>query len=199
MPFFKQNPINTSSNPKLERKLRTNKRLTKILVILLAPFVVGFIIEIIFFAWGLLFGFRNAAQDELKPVLSQVEAMGGYKICDNGDPGLGPDNLDPWYHIYYELPGALDLATRIKSIAGPLGYQLKDDAVAIEGSKESVPRGDADYWQAVPFKNRELRVVVHRSGTLGLECSKDYGKTKAIDAGRAVVEVDLILYRSGYH
>lgn len=81
------------------------KRVTKWLIpsILIT---VGIIIIFLISTWLLLFNTRsNPAYTAAKPIETALLKQGAVKKCETGDPGLGPDNDEPWYEAYYEVQG----------------------------------------------------------------------------------------------
>jgi hypothetical protein len=46
----------------------------------------------------------NPAADAGRRLSAQIRAQGGEELCTDGDPGLGPDNVQPWYMAWVEVP-----------------------------------------------------------------------------------------------
>lgn len=46
----------------------------------------------------------NPAADAGRRLSEEVRAHGGDELCTDGDPGLGPDNSQPWYTAWVEVP-----------------------------------------------------------------------------------------------
>src|SRR5690242_10330275 len=63
-----------------------------------------FTLPFLFFIWviialGGLGLHSNDATKAAEPVMTQLDKIGGHKLCDNGDPGYGIDNWAPWYDV----------------------------------------------------------------------------------------------------
>ncbi len=112
----------------------------------------------------------NPAADRLRPLEQQIRAEGGTQICDNGDPGLGPDNVQPWKSVYYRMPASDAAYARIKARAQSEGLTPGDDY--LHGGLE----------------------LSETRGRVSLLCSTGtYGQTYTPPAGDMVVSVQLSL------
>lgn len=81
----------------------------------------------------------NPAADAGSRLSAQVRASGGAELCTDGDPGLGPDNVQPWYSAWVEVPessadeGALSAAFQragFRPVAGTAGVAVAGKARA---------------------------------------------------------------------
>jgi len=66
----------------------------------------------------------NPAQASLRPFSDKVDQIGGTRLCDAGDPGIGPDNTSPWYSVAYVLPDTPDFNYDIVALAQKYGYVM---------------------------------------------------------------------------
>lgn len=48
----------------------------------------------------------NRAADAGRPLSAALRAHGGSELCTAADPGVGPDNVQPWYTAYLEVPSS---------------------------------------------------------------------------------------------
>lgn len=63
----------------------------------------------------------NRAQSHIDPFTSTLESLGGHRICDDGDAGIGSDNLTPWYEVYYLVPLGGSTASALKQLPSATG------------------------------------------------------------------------------
>lgn len=149
----------------------------------------------------------NQAEESLRPMLDQLDALGGKRICYNGDSGRSISNKSPWYQAYYTVPDAATLAESIKAIAASEGYALKEDSVFINDLKGLsrddgslvVPYGDerfnpnSDYLIATD-KSNILQVTINRDAAVALYCIDGaYGRQQNTSEGSAIVNLQLSL------
>ena len=73
----------------------------------------------------------NVARDQAQPFIARVQAVGGDKLCDNGDGGHGIDNDQPWYQAYYRISDHPGLKLDLTSHAARLGLALRQDTELI--------------------------------------------------------------------
>ncbi|HEY4020405.1 MAG TPA: hypothetical protein VGM75_17065 [Pseudonocardiaceae bacterium] len=69
----------------------------------------------------------NAAQDAVNVIVDGLAAAHPKQLCDNGDPGRGIDNYQPWYDDFLEVDAAPDPVALIVSTAQHAGYHLSAD------------------------------------------------------------------------
>ena len=48
----------------------------------------------------------NPAKDDGSRLSAALRSHGGDELCSDADPGLGPDNTQPWYSAWVEVPTA---------------------------------------------------------------------------------------------
>lgn len=160
------------------------------------------IIPLVFFAWLFisLGGFKdNQAETDFKPIARQITAMGGQKICSNGDDGYGIDNTVPWYQVYYSIPDAPDLTTKVKGLAAEQGYNLSENSNLIKNLQDqNVAFGDegpnarSDYLVGKHSKT-SLEITINRQTSVPLYCGvSDYGKRRAT-GNDAIIDFKLTL------
>jgi hypothetical protein len=144
----------------------------------------------LFMALGAWHG--NQAQKDFEPIANQITALGGTKLCDNGDSGYGIDNTTPWYQVYYTVPDAADLTNKIKAIADQQGYRLEIDTAHIRqlkglpdehgtysgsyGGEQFNPKSDYLIGES---GDKSLSITINRQTTVALYCETDYGKKQS--------------------
>lgn len=69
---------------------------------------------------------------------SVVEQDGGARVCGRGDPGLGPDNVRPWYDAVYAVPPDDRLQGRLERRAAREGWEVVPNADAEAGTVPQV-------------------------------------------------------------
>ena len=115
----------------------------------------------------------NPAASTGLPLEKTVEAAGGHRLCGDGDPGLGPDNTEPYFFTEYEVPAAVHLRPRLVAQAQQLGWPVSDD-----------PGGLA---------SRTPEVLIQEGGTTDTQACGVYGKTVRASAGTHLVELEVAL------
>ena len=144
----------------------------------------------------------NQAQYDFQPIASQIESLGGKKLCDNGDAGYGPDNLRPWYQVYYRISDSASLTNSVEAIAAKQGYHLQADTQLIsqlQGAGSAVPYGNehfnpkSDYLIGKNGQNT-LSVTINRQASVALYCGvEQYGKQVPTGVSDAILNFDLSL------
>jgi len=95
---------------------RLSKKHRKILR--LAASFLGVIVFPVLFVMIMSFIFPNKAQTENKRIYKNLSTLHAKLICDNGDPGQGPDNTTPWYTAYYYIDGTSTAVQKIEGFHG---------------------------------------------------------------------------------
>ncbi len=130
-------------------------------------------------------GFReNTAATALQPILEEVEALGGERVCSHGDAGYSPSNNQPWEHVTFAVPNG-DLQEQLTRIAADSGYRLQpldlgkmvDDVILQDGE-------DGGHQLTVAILETDQPVVL---------CSA--GDPVQSEDGEVFVEVNLSLER----
>jgi hypothetical protein len=146
------------------------------------------------------YGHSNHAQADLRPILRQVQNLGGKAICDNGDNGYTLDNNQPWYEAYYTISSTASLTSRIESISASQGYKLKIDSTTISQLKS-----DGNYYGAQQKYNPAsdylvgqkggayLNIIINRDTSVALNCSSGtYGRLQNTN-GNAIIDFSMSL------
>lgn len=163
--------------------------------ILLIIFAIVLLIPILFFTWAfiVLGGLKgNQAKNDTQPLISQIESIGGQKICDAGYNGYGIDEDGPEYSIYFKLPNNSKLTSNIQKYTTQLGYIL-------ENNNSSIPYGlksgrGSEYFSSEKGNRNKMNVAIYRNMTVPLYCGKSFdGSKKYATNGDAVVYISLIL------
>lgn len=76
--------------------------------------------------WGIAyFLFHNRAADIAAPLERSLVVAGAAKECDGGDPGRGPDNIESYYGVSYDVRMSKDDAISLMyRVAKDNGYNL---------------------------------------------------------------------------
>ncbi|MGN6444379.1 hypothetical protein [Amnibacterium sp.] len=85
----------------------------------------------------------NPARDAADRLAAVVTSAGGHRICGQGDPGRGPDNLQPWYDELLTAPANDRLRQRLVDRANRLGWIVSTDD-AYDFQRRPTPRVDID-------------------------------------------------------
>lgn len=149
----------------------------------------------------------NDAESASKPIVSQIDKIGGKKICSNGDGGHGIDNTTPWYDVYYTVPDSAQLTGEVKHIASGAGYTLSVDHATINqlhglpDSKGVVtePYGGEKYNPKSDYLmgkngNKQLSVTINRQTAVALYCGGgQYGRKQTADNGIAIIDLSFTI------
>ncbi|HVX58303.1 MAG TPA: DUF4190 domain-containing protein [Candidatus Saccharimonadales bacterium] len=149
----------------------------------------------------------NSAESASKPLATQIESIGGKKICSNGDGGHGIDNTTPWYDVYYTVPDNAHLTGKVKDIASSAGYNLSVDRATInqlQGIPDSngsitEPYGGEKYnpksdYLAGHNGDKNLTIKINRQTEVALYCdSGQYGRQQTAGNGVAILELSFTL------
>lgn len=65
----------------------------------------------------------NPAADAGSRLSAQLRAQGGAELCTSGDPGLGPDNVQPWYSAWVEVPEASASDAALRAAFARAGFR----------------------------------------------------------------------------
>ena len=161
-----------------------NRKTAKIVVFaVVTPLV---ILALAFFALAYSLGaFRdNVAQDAVAPLANQLTTMGAHRLCDEGDAGYSPDNSQPWYKAFYQVPNAASARLAFLHAAATSGFPLVvDNTVPGQSHEETfISNTIKPEWG--------LTLVIYRNTTVTLDClSGGNQKVRASGSG-AIYEVD---------
>lgn len=115
----------------------------------------------------------NPAADAEARLGRTVEAAGGHRLCGSGDPGLGPDNTQPYFDSAYEVPNGSSVQVSLAAQAERLGWTVSSD-----------PSGDAT--RTTP------RVQIDAGGTTATGVCDD-GSTVRASGGEHLLELQVLL------
>ncbi len=137
----------------------------------------GLVIVIIFvtiISAALLFNLstRNHAQEVASTIEKSLTNKGATKLCDSGDPGLGPDNIEPYYGSYYEVQSdEQEAVSLVNSVASENGYKLTHASPTNRG-----PITDADqYLHLIYFDNTSKKSPLRRP-QIRFDCVRIWSK-----------------------
>lgn len=139
-----------------------------------------------------LLGGPDPAEQEVH-VLEASLSVHPKRLCDNGDPGGGPDNTVPWYDDYLTVADSPALVGDLTTAARGQGFALTDDRAEMQHGRPTSPYSPTNVYLKGEHAGRLLRVTVFRHSTAVLACSKGWGRTVTPYDGQAVVEVRLTL------
>lgn len=143
----------------------------------------------------------NEAKKEFTPIARELQNMNAQLICDNGDGGHGPDNLEPWYRAYYLVDLSPTLRDQIETIVGRQGFVLQSDTEYIKNLKgqgneilDEKFNESSDYLIA-HTAGKTFNVIISRNEPVALRCSdvQTYGKKQIPDPEKAIIDFDLQL------
>ena len=147
-------------------------------------------IALLIFGLGYAFGafHDNVAKDKLATLTKSLDALGGHQICGEGDAGFGPDNTDPWEHVWYQIPNDSAARPVLFSAAAENGYPL---APMSDKYINGEHRNSYFFTSTVGEPTEEgMVVVVYRHQSFKLDCAAK--ASKAVGGG-AIFEIDLVL------
>ncbi|MCU1474047.1 hypothetical protein [Amnibacterium sp.] len=124
---------------------------------------------------------HNPAADSGSRVSAALRAHGGPEVCTQADPGLGPDNVQPWYTAWLEVPD---------SSAGPDGVRSALEQAGFSAATWSYPTTTA------VSGNRTATVSVLGAQDVGIDCAiglGQWGDTHDAAKGDQFVEVQVQL------
>lgn len=137
-------------------------------------------------------GGPNPAEKEAHSLESTL-SVHPKRLCDNGDPGRGPDNTTPWYDDYLTVADSPALVGDLTTAAQAQGFALSDDRAAVQHGRPMSPYSPTNVYLKGEHDGRILRITVFRHSTAVLACSKGWGRKVTPYDGQAVVEVSLTL------
>lgn len=73
----------------------------------------------------------NPAADAGGRLSSELRAHGGSELCTSADPGLGPDNVQPWYDAWIEVPTASTDDRALRAALIRAGFTASPNQVGI--------------------------------------------------------------------
>jgi hypothetical protein len=118
------------------------------------PVLVGAIVIVAaMVAWTSLYkpfaarDFGNRAEEIAKPLEEGLAKAGGVKKLGGGDPGHGPDNIEPYYDAIYEMPMEKEQAVALaNTVAAENGYKLTHASPSNRGHLGAVADIYIDAW-----------------------------------------------------
>jgi hypothetical protein len=143
----------------------------------------------------------NQAEVTLQPIVSQIEQLGGEKICDQGDSGYSLDNTIPNYDVYYKVPDT-QLLQNIEVVSERQGFILTPDTVRIQDLQNEHVHGEvfnaASSYLAAANNGKKLSITIERNGSLPLDCTngipiQQYGKQETISGNIDLVRLSMRL------
>ena len=162
-----------------------NRKTAKIVVFaVVTPLV---ILALAFFALAYSLGaFRdNVAQDAVTPLANQLTSIGAHQICDEGDAGYSPDNSQPWYKAFYQVPNAASARLDFLDAASSSGFPLVVDN-SVSGQSP-----DQTFYTSNTIKPEwGLTLVIYRNTTVTPDCLSGGNQKARASGGGAIYEVD---------
>lgn len=119
---------------------------------------------------------ENIAETGFRPIAEALRASGSNLVCDQGDPGYGPDNTSPWYKAVFAAPRSVSLPDRVMEIAAKEGFMLSELRLADLEVPQKLYQGTDSM--------RTLTVATYRNGATdqnGATMSDCTGSTAARD------------------
>ena len=165
--------------------------------------VLIFAVTSFFTAFGSGSSKPNQAQNDLKPIIEQVEQLGGQKVCDQGDNGYSLDNTIPNYAVYYKVSDN-QLLQRLESTAEQQGFTLVTDAKGINQLQVSGTQPNSEHYNPnasyliATNSGKELDITIDRNGSLPLNCTvgnnvQSYGQSETVSGTTDLVRLLLTL------
>ena len=134
----------------------------------------------------------NPADEALRPMVAAAQAAGAKRLCAEGDPGLGPDNGQPWRTVWLRMPADDAGLARVQRAAATHGYALQAHRPDRAVGEESV-RGTRYLRSAAGASIGVLEMDV-ASRTIPLNCGGgDYGRPFRPAAGEVGVRLSMAL------
>jgi hypothetical protein len=134
----------------------------------------------------------NDATKAAKPIMAQLDQIGGKKICDNGDPGYGIDNWQPWYDVYYRFTDSANLSGQVQEVMRQQGYNVT--RINNQGIYEDVQgysvQVEGNDWQN---GNTTLSTTLSRHATVALRCKDDYNRKEPTGDNGAILKMSFSL------
>jgi hypothetical protein len=119
----------------------------------------------------------NPAASAEAPLGRAVETAGGRRLCGAGDPGLGPDNTQPYFFALYEVPDGVDVGPRLIAQAQRMGWTASTTDTATDGG----------LGQTRPH------LQVDEGSGLGDGACGEYGEVERASAGMRLVQLEVTL------
>ena len=159
--------------------------------------------------WLIFVTVNNKAANDIRPIASRIQAIGGKKLCDNGDSGYGGDNTQPWYEVYYQIPNNSQLTNELKQFAFESAYSLFPDTGLITELKnvadhatvtnylppdEPAYSAENDYLTAANTNKGTLSMTIYRDTSVPLDCGvSNYGRLQPTGSSNAIIDMRLTL------
>ncbi|MCU1423098.1 MAG: hypothetical protein JWN36_2749 [Microbacteriaceae bacterium] len=125
----------------------------------------------------------NEAQQGFQQLDAGLRDHGARQVCDSGDPGYGPDNIQPWYSAQYEVARAGDIRAMVGAVADEAGYPLSTVALPENTPNALFPT----YTYQAQHDGRVLIVTVTEGAAPKGRCPAGYRAS----GSSAVIDVDL--------
>jgi hypothetical protein len=177
---------------------RRRNRRVRLALWLAAPGAVlgaaALVVVIVFIGNALGLWAGNAAETDARPAVDVYTNSGAKVICENGDGGFGPDNRQPWFDEYLDVPESL---ATTEHAAGAL-KEAKFDAPRVKAVEpfDGVAPPAGSFEVTSDSGNHLAFIDVYPSGSAPLFCTDngiEYGKPYTPKAGRALVVVQVSL------
>lgn len=168
-----------------------------------------FTLPILVVAWFAIEIINNPAKNDIRPLTSGLQALGGKELCEDGDSGYGGDNTQPWSEVYYQVPNSSKLTSQVKQYAAQSGYTLVPNTGLITELKnvadhanvtDTLPPNEPpystmnDYFVASKSNGGSLTVVIYRDTAVPLDCGVvSYGKLQPTGKNNAFIDMQLTL------
>ncbi len=142
----------------------------------------------------------NTAKVAARPIVDSMKGAGATAFCELGDPGVGPDNLLPWYDGYFVASEPAQVQKAVVSAAAAHGYSLSPDKGSASPARapeaglfSSNPSGNAYQYNDSPGPAPSLVVSIERGSKVPTNCYASSGETRSASppSGGAVFEIRL--------
>lgn len=135
--------------------------------------------------------YPNKAQVESDKFVKGISALHPKLICDDGDPGYGPDNTTPWYTGYYFIDANTNAQKTIEQSANHMGIQLTEDASYIQqlkGQSDTAPFGDEAFNpDSTYLAGKGLKITIARDGSVPTWCQNRWGQKESVKPGEYIL------------
>jgi hypothetical protein len=134
----------------------------------------------------------NAAETDARPAVEVYTNGGANVICKNGDGGFGPDNRQPWFVEYLDVPGSFSTSQHAAGALKAANFDAPRVKAVAPYDGVAPPAGS---FEVASDGAKHLAFIdVYPSGSAPLFCTDagiDYGKPYTPKAGRALVVVQV--------
>lgn len=135
--------------------------------------------------------YPNKAEVETKKFINGISALHPSFICDDGDPGYGPDNTTPWYTGYYYIDASTSAQSIISQSASSRGIQLTTDTSytqQLKGQSSEAPFGDEIFNpNSVYLAGGGLKITIARDGSIPTWCQNRWDQQVSVEPGKYIL------------